>query len=336
MSKAPQDSQHRDLSYSGSEESRRWDLSYTQNRELSWLKFNARVLEEATDPTVPLMERLRFISIFTSNLDEFFMVRVGSLFDLDAMLPDEVDNKSGKTPRQQLDLIFEAVRPLIRFRDNVYAEVSRALAAKGVEAVPVDKLEGADKQFVQDWYKQRIHPLLSPQIIDRSHPFPHLKNKALYCAALLSGKGKPLLGIVEVPETVPVILPLPGAFGLFIMRQAMLGVPKELIEAARIDGCGNFRIFYQIMLPLVKSSIIMLVIFTFMATWNSFLWPLVVGTKESMRTFTVGLSTMQTQYDNNVGGMMASATISFLPPFLLYLVLQKRFVEGVAMTGLRR
>ena len=131
------------------------------------------------------------------------------------------------------------------------------------------------------------------------------------------------------------ILPLPGAFGLFIMRQAMLGVPKELMEAARIDGCGNFRIFYQIMLPLVKYSIIMLVIFTFMATWNSFLWPLVVGTKESIRTFTVGLSTMQTQYDNNVGGMMASATISFLPPFLLYLVLQKRFVEGVAMTGLK-
>ena len=236
MSKAPQDSQHRDLSYSGSEESRRWDLSYTQNRELSWLKFNARVLEEATDPTVPLMERLRFISIFTSNLDEFFMVRVGSLFDLDAMLPDEVDNKSGKTPRQQLDLIFEAVRPLIRFRDNVYAQVCRELAAKGVEAVPVDQLQGQDKLFVQDYYKQRIHPLLSPQIIDRSHPFPHLKNKALYAAALLQERGKQLLGIVGVPETVPAILLLPGQNARFVRTEdILLSHVKKIFKIYRVE-----------------------------------------------------------------------------------------------------
>lgn len=131
------------------------------------------------------------------------------------------------------------------------------------------------------------------------------------------------------------ILPLPGAFGVFIMRQAILGIPKELLESARIDGCGSFRALYKIILPLVKSSIVMLVIFTFMGTWNSFLWPLIVSTKESMRTFTVGLSTMQTQYDSNVGFMMASATISFIPPFILYILLQKRFVEGVAMTGIK-
>ena len=80
------------------------DLSYTQNRELSWLKFNERVLAEATQPSVPLMERLRFVSIFTSNLDEFFMVRVGSLFDLNVIAPDEIENKSGLTPVQQLQL----------------------------------------------------------------------------------------------------------------------------------------------------------------------------------------------------------------------------------------
>ena len=234
MSQTAEHGQNRDLSYTQS--SSRLDLSYTQNRELSWLKFNARVLEEATDPTVPLMERLRFISIFTSNLDEFFMVRVGSLFDLDAMLPDEVDNKSGKTPRQQLDLIFEAVRPLIRFRDNVYAEVSRALAAKGVEAVPVDKLTGADKQFVQDWYKQRIHPLLSPQIIDRSHPFPHLKNKALYAAALLQERGKQLLGIVGVPEQVPAILLLPGQNGRFVRTEdVLLSHVKKIFKIYRLE-----------------------------------------------------------------------------------------------------
>ena len=86
------------------------DLSYTQNRELSWLKFNERVLAEASDPTVPLIERLRFVSIFTSNLDEFFMVRVGSLVDLNVLTPDDMDNKSGLTPSEQLSRSYEAVR----------------------------------------------------------------------------------------------------------------------------------------------------------------------------------------------------------------------------------
>ena len=95
-----------------------WDLSYTQNRELSWLKFNARVMDEAMDPHVPLLERLRFLSIFTSNLDEFFMVRVGSLTDLKLTFPKQTDSKSGLTPQQQLEAIYEAVRPLIRYREG--------------------------------------------------------------------------------------------------------------------------------------------------------------------------------------------------------------------------
>ena len=102
-----------------------WDLSYTQNRELSWLKFNARVMDEAMDPHVPLLERLRFLSIFTSNLDEFFMVRVGSLTDLKLTFPKQTDSKSGLTPQQQLEGIYEAVRPLIRYRDAAFAKISR-------------------------------------------------------------------------------------------------------------------------------------------------------------------------------------------------------------------
>ncbi len=200
----------------------RWDLSYTQNRELSWLKFNARVLEEATDPSVPLMERLRFISIFTSNLDEFFMVRVGSLFDLAAILPKDRENKSGQTAQEQLDRVFEAVRPLIRLRDSVYAEVCGELARNGVSAVPYRQLEGADKDFVQDYYRGRMQPLLSPQIIDRSHPFPHLKNKALYAAALLQDRDKTLLGIVGVPESIPPILMLPGEGTRFVHTEEIL------------------------------------------------------------------------------------------------------------------
>ena len=147
------------------------DLSYTQNRELSWLQFNRRVLEEATDPTVPLMERLRFVSIFTSNLDEFFMVRVGSLLDLTAMLAKKIDNKSGKTPAEQLEMIFDAVHPLISLRDTIYEDIMKQMKKEGIVDVPYDQLRGKEKEYVQKYYKERIYPLLSPQIIDRSHPF---------------------------------------------------------------------------------------------------------------------------------------------------------------------
>ena len=198
------------------------DLTCTQNRELSWLKFNMRVLQEAQDVTVPLMERLRFISIFTSNLDEFFMVRVGSLYDLSQVTPKAKDNKSGKTPAQQLELIFQAVRPMIQYRDRIYLDLCRDLESKGVKDIPYDQLQNKDKSYIQDYYKNNIRPLLSPQIIDRSHPFPHLKNKALYAAALLREKDKELLGIVGVPDSVPPILFLPGDHSKFVRTETIL------------------------------------------------------------------------------------------------------------------
>ena len=198
------------------------DLSYTQNRELSWLKFNERVLHEAADPTVPLIERLRFASIFTSNLDEFFMVRVGSLIDLNMIAPDEADNKSHLTPSQQLDRIYEAVRPLIERRDEIYRELTAELAANGVAEVSYEALSDNQRAYVHDYYKENIRPLLSPQIIDRSHPFPHLKNKALYAAALLSTHGKFLLGIVDIPKSVPPILMLPGGQVKYVRTEAVV------------------------------------------------------------------------------------------------------------------
>ena len=153
------------------------DLSFTQNRELSWLKFNERVLAQATDPGVPLMERLRFVSIFTSNLDEFFMVRVGSLIDMDMLAPDDKENKSGMTPKQQVSAICAAVGPLIQRRDDIYRALMEELDNAGVAEAAYETLTAAQKEYVQEYYKENIRPLLSPQVIDRSHPFPHLKNK---------------------------------------------------------------------------------------------------------------------------------------------------------------
>ena len=199
-----------------------FDLSYTQNRELSWLKFNARVLDEAADLSVPLMERLRFISIFTSNLDEFFMVRVGSLFDLNVMLPNEIDNKSGDTPREQLEEIFRAVRPLIKHRDAIYQDVCYELEKHGIKNISVNELAGKDKEYVSNYYNDRIRPLISPQIIDANHPFPHLKNKELYAAAILEDDDRHMLGIVGVPEPVPPIVALPEQEGRFVRTEDII------------------------------------------------------------------------------------------------------------------
>lgn len=184
----------------------RYDLSYTQNRELSWLQFDLRVLEEAETEMVPLLERLRFASIFTTNLDEFFMVRVGSLFDMSIMTPDNIDNKSGMTPAEQLEAIYKAVPPMLHRRERVYKHIMKELEEKGITEVPFNKLKGREEETAKSYFNNQVRPLLSPQIIDRSHPFPHLKNKCLYAAALLRSGDKKLIGITEVPDSLPQLL----------------------------------------------------------------------------------------------------------------------------------
>ena len=205
-----------------SQAAERWDLSYTQNRELSWLAFDQRVLEEAADPSVPLMERLRFLSIFTSNLDEFFMVRVGSLTDLALVAPNARENKGGFSPAEQLRRIYAAVVPLVRQRDQVYRELIEALAEHGVADIPYKELKNGEREYVRAWYREAMRPLLMLQIIDPSHPFPHLKNKTLYAAALLREGDKRRLGIVGVPDVVPPILPLPARPGAFVRTEDIL------------------------------------------------------------------------------------------------------------------
>lgn len=194
------------------------DLSYTQNRELSWLQFDLRVLEEAENEEVPLLERLRFASIFTTNLDEFLMVRVGTLIDLSIVEPDERDNKSGLTPAAQLARIYEAVPPMLRRREKAYAHIMKQLNKQGITEVDISELKGKEEAFVQEYFDKNIRPLLSPQIIDRSHPFPHLKNKALYAAALLRAGEKKILGIVGVPDALPALVYLPTEKGIRFLR----------------------------------------------------------------------------------------------------------------------
>ena len=184
--------------------------NYTQNRELSWLKFNQRVLEEAKDSSVPLLERMKFVSIFTSNLDEFFMIRVGSLYDMSLTDNSTIDSRSGMNPKEQLDAIFTAVAPLYKERDKTYSEIKKLLNPYGVCGLSIKELEQQEKKYVKKYFKDQILPILSPQIVDANHPFPHLLNKELYVIASLKQNGTSMIGIVPVPQFVSDILYLPG------------------------------------------------------------------------------------------------------------------------------
>ncbi len=131
------------------------------------------------------------------------------------------------------------------------------------------------------------------------------------------------------------ILPMVGAFGIFLMRQFMVAVPNELLEAAEIDGCGEIRRFVTIVIPLVQPALITLTIFTFNAAWNNFLWPLIINTRSEMRVLPVTMSTLASNSTTNYGMVMAGATLTFLFPFILYIFLQKQFVEGIALGGVK-
>ena len=185
-------------------------FSYTQNRELSWLKFNERVLEEAYAEEVPLYERLKFIAIFTSNLDEFFMVRVGSLYDMSLDGDEQIDNKTGLSPSQQLERIYHAVEPLYKKRDRYFREVENALRGYGIKDMRIDELKGDDAVFVYDYWRSCILPVLSPQIVDEHHPFPFVANKALHVAVELQKKKRTIMGLIPMPAALPALLFLPG------------------------------------------------------------------------------------------------------------------------------
>ena len=204
-------------------------LKYTQNRELSWLKFNKRVLEEAGDPDVPLMERMKFVAIFTSNLDEFFMIRVGSLYDMAAMKAQTTDRRSGLTPQQQLDRIYEAVAPLYKERDKTYAEIKKRLNPYGICGLSFKELQDPEKKYVKKYFKDQILPVLSPQIVDANHPFPHLLNKEIYVVASLKRDNKKMLGIVPVPQYISEILFLPGHDIRYIRMEKILMEYMEVI-----------------------------------------------------------------------------------------------------------
>ena len=182
--------------------------TYVQNRELSWLKFNERVLHEANRVETPLLERLKFISIFTTNLDEFFMIRVGTLTDYALLGKEYIDNKTDMTAREQLREIFSAVAPLYALREKAFTSVMYELSRHDVRLLRMQDLNSKELKALENHFKDNIMPLLSPQIIGSRHPFPHLVNKQLYVAVMLERKKNPLFGLVAIPADMDRIVPL--------------------------------------------------------------------------------------------------------------------------------
>ena len=192
------------------------DLSYTQNRELSWLRFDNRVLDEAYDETVPLFERLKFVSIFESNLDEFFMIRVGGLSDLATLKHQPRDNKSGLTPAEQIERIFAALPPLMGRAATAFRAIEARLAEHGVERLDAGDLLGESRAFVEGFFQRYVSPVISPLVIDPRHPFPNLRNGALYLACTLASEDEEgLIGVIEVPASLPRVVEVPGTEGAF-------------------------------------------------------------------------------------------------------------------------
>ena len=174
---------------------------YTQDRELSWLAFNEGV---------PLLERLKFAAIFTSNLDEFFMIRVGSLFDLANLDSEARDARSGMTPREQLAAIYDAVRPLYRKREHICGLLRERLRAEGICRLDTASLSPEEREYCGRYFDTCVAPVISPQIVDNLHPFPHFKNNVLHIGAWVERNGREMLAVIPMPEALSPLLYLPG------------------------------------------------------------------------------------------------------------------------------
>lgn len=227
-------------------------MSYYDNRELSWLKFNARVLEESCDENTPLFERLRFVQIFCSNLDEFFMIRVGSLHDKMLYDPKDRDNKTNMTAKEQLAKIAKRVKELLPIKDEAYSEIMRGLSDYGIEHISnEDALSPEEDAFLKAFFNREIRPLLFSGVVDKKHPIPFLKNGEIYIGCKLSrpktdSAGKEKIGILPASENLPRVVFLPGT-GKFILIEELICRYAKLVW-------GNFDIVSRCIFRVTRNA----------------------------------------------------------------------------------
>lgn len=197
---------------------------YMMNRELSWLKFNERVLNEAGNPKVPLAERLTFVSIYQSNLDEFYRVRVGTL--MDQMDVSEVvrENKTNMTSEEQVKAIIRATRELEEKKTVIYEQLMGELEPKGIRLINFNKLSAEEGKILEEYFDREIAPYLSANIVSKQQPFPFLKNKDIYAVALLESKGgKTRTAIIPCSNNVfRRLIDIPTRKGTFLLSEELI------------------------------------------------------------------------------------------------------------------
>ena len=227
------------------------DFSYTQNRELSWLRFDNRVLDEAFDETVPLFERLKFVSIFESNLDEFLMVRVGGLSDLAELKKQPVDNKSNMTASEQVDAVMAEMPGLLTRWESIFKSIEGKLDTLGVHRAHIDSLTPEERTFVTRYFQAYVSPVISPLVIDPRHPFPNLRNGALYLACGLDGATdeESLLGLIEIPASMNRVVEIPSPTGTYSY------ILLEDVILACLDSCfGSYKPLDRALIRVTRNA----------------------------------------------------------------------------------
>lgn len=227
------------------------DFSYTQNRELSWLRFDNRVLDEAFDETVPLFERLKFVSIFESNLDEFLMVRVGGLSDLAELKKQPVDNKSNMTASEQVDAVMAEMPGLLTRWESIFKSIEGKLDTLGVHRARIDSLTPEERTFVTRYFQAYVSPVISPLVIDPRHPFPNLRNGALYLACGLDGvtDEESLLGLIEIPTSMNRVVEIPSPAGTYSY------ILLEDVILACLDSCfGSYKPLDRALIRVTRNA----------------------------------------------------------------------------------
>ena len=214
------------------------------NRELSWLKFNERVLEEAENKKVPLCERLTFASIYQSNLDEFFRVRVGSLVDQMLLGGKIRDNKTKMTAKEQIEAVLHQVMKLNRRKDAVYDAIMGQLEDYGIRLVDFRKISKKESEYLEKYFLNEIAPVISPTIVGKRQPFPFLKNNEIYAVVVLQTKsGKEKLGIIPCSNTgVKRLVELPTAGTYMLAEELILHYIPEVFERYNIKAKSLIRV----------------------------------------------------------------------------------------------
>ena len=199
-----------------------YEEGFTQNREISWLRYNERVLEEALDETVPLFERLRFIAIFVSNLEEFFKVRVGSLLGEDDEGDDQIDEKSGMTAADQLRRILDLVPGLLMKKDMAYSIVESKLAGAGVERLETWQLDDEDRGRCFDFFREEIRDRLTVKVLDAGDPLPAMDEEKPYIISVLDAELEDKFGFIDIHENMPLVLVLPGDHFRYVLTEDII------------------------------------------------------------------------------------------------------------------